>query len=49
MKYRSGETAPKTGNYKVLNKEGREVNSVYLNEGDTFPPTSCSNCYYVEG
>ncbi len=48
MKFKSGETAPKTGSYKVVNENGREVNRVYLNEGDTFPPTSCSDCYYED-
>ncbi|MBE7090775.1 MAG: YjzC family protein [Clostridiales bacterium] len=48
MRYNSGETAPKTGSYKVVNENGREVNRVYLNEGDTFPPTSCSQCHYED-
>ncbi len=48
MRYNCGETAPKTGSYKVVNENGREVNRVYLNEGDTFPPTSCSECHYED-
>lgn len=48
MRYNCGETAPKTGSYKVVNENGREVNRVYLNEGDTFPPTSCSQCHYED-
>lgn len=48
MRFNSGENAPKTGNYKVINSEGREINHVYMNEGDTFPPTAYSDCHYED-
>lgn len=46
MKLQSGEICPKTGAYKVLNKDGKYLGSVFVGEGETMPPTQCSSCYY---
>ncbi len=47
MRLNSGDTAPKTGSYKVIDDQtGRQINHVYMNEGDTLPPTQSSDCHY---
>ena len=46
MRLNSGDTAPKTANYKVIGPDGREMGSVYMREGETFPPTQMSGCHY---
>jgi hypothetical protein len=46
MKYNSGETAPKTGSYKVFGPDGNVIGNVYLNKGETLPPTQVSGCHY---
>ena len=46
MRLNSGDTAPKTANYKVIGTDGREMGSVYMREGETFPPTQMSGCHY---
>ena len=46
MRLNCGDTCPKTGSYKVVNEEGRVVNTVYVGEGETMPPTQYSNCHY---
>lgn len=46
MKFNCGETAPKTGSYKVIGSDGRVIGNVYLNEGETMPPTQSSGCHY---
>ena len=44
--YRPGDTCPKTGTYKVFNKEGKKVNTASLKKGETFPPTPHSGEFY---
>ncbi len=48
MKYRSGETAPHSGQYKMFDEDGEVINIVDLQKGQTFPPTPSSGCYYEE-
>lgn len=38
-KFNSGETAPKSGSYKVVDSKGKVVNTVNMQKGDTLPPT----------
>lgn len=46
MKLNCGDTCPKSGSYDVVNEEGKVVNSVWVGEGETMPPTQISNCHY---
>lgn len=46
MKLNCGDTCPKTGSYKVINEQGRVVNTVYVGEGETMPPTQYQGCHY---
>lgn len=46
MKLNCGDICPKTGAYKVVNSKGRVVGTVYVDEGETMPPTQWSDCYY---
>ena len=46
MRLNCGDTAPRTANYKVVSPEGNIVGNVYMNEGDTLPPTDISGCHY---
>lgn len=46
MKLNSGDTAPKSANYKVISPEGKVIGSVYMREGETLPPTQMSGCHY---
>ena len=46
MKMHSGDNAPHSGTYKVLGPNGEEMGRVYMNEGETLPPTQQSGCYY---
>lgn len=46
MKLNSGETAPKTGSYKVIDQSGNVVNTVYVKEGETLPPTQSSENHF---
>ncbi len=46
MMLNSGDTAPKTANYKVISPEGQVVGNVYMREGETLPPTQISGCHY---
>lgn len=46
MRLNSGDTAPKTGSYSVIDSQGKTVNKVFVNEGETMPPTQISGCHY---
>lgn len=46
MMLKSGDTAPKTCSYKVVTEKGETVGHVYMNEGETLPPTQMSGCHY---
>ena len=47
MRLNCGDTCPKTGSYKVINEQGRVVNTVYVGEGETMPPTQYQGCHYA--
>lgn len=42
----SGDICPRTGAYKVINEDGKTLNTVFVGEGETMPPTQHSSCYY---
>ena len=46
MKLKCGDTCPRSGRYNVIDGNGKVVNSVYVNEGETMPPTQQSDCHY---
>ena len=46
MRLVSGDVCPKTGAYKVLNRDGKLLNSVFVGEGETMPPTAQESCYF---
>ncbi len=46
MKLNAGDVCPKTGAYKVIDRNGKVINTVYVGEGETMPPTRYSGCYY---
>lgn len=46
MRLDSGDNAPKTGTYKVIDPNGRVIGSVHMKEGETLPPTDMSGCHY---
>ncbi len=46
MRLNCGDTCPKTGSYKVVNGEGKVINTIYVGEGETMPPTQYSDCHY---
>lgn len=48
-KYRPGDTVPMSCGYKPYDKSGNSLSreKMYLEEGDTFPPTQQSGGYYV--
>ena len=46
MRLNCGDICPKTGSYKVVDKNGNVVNKVYVGEGETMPPTQTENCHY---
>lgn len=46
MRLNSGDTAPKSANYKVIGPDGQVVGNVYMREGETLPPTQMSGCHY---
>lgn len=48
MKFRPGETAPHSGQYKMFDENGEVINIVDLQKGQTFPPTPSSSCYFEE-
>lgn len=46
MQLNSGDTAPRSANYKVVSPDGQVIGNVYMKEGETFPPTQISGCHY---
>ncbi|MBO5046090.1 MAG: hypothetical protein J6C93_04385 [Clostridia bacterium] len=46
MKLNCGDICPKTGAYKVVNREGKTINTVYVGAGEKMPPTQISDCHY---
>ncbi|MCI8343373.1 MAG: hypothetical protein HFE25_02885 [Clostridia bacterium] len=46
MRLNCGDVCPKTGSYKVIDAEGKIVNTIYVGEGETMPPTQYSDCHY---
>lgn len=46
MRLDCGDICPKTGAYKVIDGQGKVVNTVYVGKGETMPPTQYSGCYY---
>ena len=46
MKLNCGDTCPKSGSYKVVDRKGNVINSVWVGEGETMPPTQYSDCFY---
>ena len=46
MRLHSGDICPKTGTYRVINEDGKTLNSVFVGEGETMPPTQHSSCCY---
>lgn len=38
MKLNCGDTCPKSGSYKVVDRKGNVINSVWVGEGETMPP-----------
>lgn len=48
MRLNCGDICPKTGSYKVIDKEGKIVNKIYVGEGETMPPTPESDWHYED-
>ena len=46
MKLDCGDVCPKSGSYKVVDENGKVVNSVWVGKGETMPPTQISGCHY---
>ncbi|MBQ3571895.1 MAG: hypothetical protein IJA15_03605 [Clostridia bacterium] len=46
-KFQAGDVAPETGFYKIINKEHKCLNVIFLNKGERLPPVNDKNCYYV--
>ncbi len=46
MRLNCGDVCPKTGSYKVVNEDGKVVNTIYVGEGETMPPTQYADCHY---
>lgn len=46
MRLNSGDYAPRSGSYKVVDSQGKTVNTIYIAEGETLPPTQTSGCHY---
>ncbi len=46
MRLNSGDNAPKSGTYKVVDQNGRVQNTVDMREGETLPPTQSSGYHY---
>lgn len=46
MRLNSGEIAPRSGSYKVVDQNGRMINTVDMNEGDKLPPTQSSQHHF---
>ena len=46
MRLNCGDTCPKTGSYNVVDSQGNVINTIYVGEGETMPPTQRSDCNY---
>mgnify|MGYP001861493872 FL=1 len=46
MRLNCGDTCPKTGSYNVVDAQGNVINTIYVGEGETMPPTQRSGCDY---
>ena len=46
MRLNSGDYAPRSGSYKVVDSQGKTVNTTNIAEGETWPPTQTSGCHY---
>lgn len=45
----SGQLAPVSGTYNVINENGTRVGTVYVKRGDKMPPTQSSNDWFEMG
>ena len=48
MQFKSGEIAPQSGQYKMIDENGEVLNTVDLQKGQTFPPTPTSSCHFEQ-
>ncbi len=48
MKLHSGEVAPKTGTYNVIDNKGKVCGTVRVNKGDRIPPTRIEEASHFE-
>ena len=46
MRLNCGDICPRSGSYKVIDSDGDVVNTVYVDEGETMPPTQKPDCHY---
>ena len=46
-KYRPGEQAPMSCNYKAYDRDGNDGGKLYLEKGQRFPATQHEGSYYV--
>lgn len=46
IKLNSGETAPKSGTYRVVDRSGKVVNTVSVQKGETMPPTQSKQNHF---
>ncbi len=46
MRLNSGDVCPKTGAYRLIDRDGRTVNTIYVGEGEAMPPAQYSGCHY---
>lgn len=45
-KLKSGEIAPKTGEYSVITSNGRRVGTVHVKKGNRMPPSQHANSHF---
>ncbi len=46
MRLDPGDVCPRTGAYRLIDRDGRLVNTIYVGEGELMPPTQYSGCHY---
>lgn len=46
MRFNAGDTAPKSGQYKIVDESGKTVNKASVKQGQTLPPTQKSGWHY---
>lgn len=46
-KLTSGKIAPKSGEYNIVNSNGKVVGTVRVKKGDRMPPTRHANSHFV--